>query len=362
MVRVVIKPAWVLSSESGDRFEPQLFGLLRAIHATGKLTHAANAVSLSYRHAWDLLARWAEIFGSDLVVLERGRGAHLTVLGEKLLWAEQRTEAGLFPHLQNVATELNVAIRKARERAAPVLRIHASHGYAIEKVPPLMREHGNGEADLKYMGSVEALASLRRGDCDIAGFHVPLGDLGPVLWAPYAPLFKPRQQKIIRLVIRTQGLIVRKGNPLGIRTLRDLVRPDVRFVNRQAGSGTRILLDGLLRASRIVPERIAGYETGEFTHGAVAAFVASGMADVGLGIEPAARQFELDFIPVARERYMLTCRNATLRQAAVVELCELLGSERYAQVMAPVAGYEPDHPGEVVEAEQVFPWLAGEKR
>ena len=149
MVRVVIKPAWVLSSESGDRFEPQFFRLLRAIHETGKLTHAAKAVSLSYRHAWDLLARWAETLGADLVVLERGRGARLTPLGEKLLWAEQRTEAGLYPHLQNIAAELNVAIGRARERGAPVLRLHASHGYAIEKVPDALRSAGGGEVDLK---------------------------------------------------------------------------------------------------------------------------------------------------------------------------------------------------------------------
>lgn len=362
MVRVVIKPAWVLSSESGDRFEPQFFRLLRAIHDTGKLTHAAKAVSLSYRHAWDLLLRWAEIFGADLVVLERGRGARLTPLGEKLLWAEQRTEAGLFPHLQNVAAELNDAIGKARELSTPVLRLNASHGYAIEKVPAAVRSAGGTEIDLKYMGSVEALAALHRGDCDIAGFHVPLGNLGPILWAPYARWFKARQQRIIRLVIRTQGFIVRPGNPLAIHSLRDLLRREVRFVNRQAGSGTRILLDGLLRANRLDPERINGYGTGEFTHAAVAAFVASGMADVGLGIEPAARQFKLDFVPIARERYMLTCKNGLLETPAIASLCDVLRSEAYARIMAEVPGYEPDHPGEVVVGESVFPWLKKERR
>lgn len=362
MTRVVIKPAWILSSESGDRFEPQLFRLLRAIHDTGKLTLAAKAVSLSYRHAWDLLGRWAETFGSELVSLERGRGARLTPLGEKLLWAEQRTEAGLFPHLQNVATELNAAIRKARERPTHVLRIHASHGYAIEKIPSLAREHGAGEVDLKYVGSVEALASLRRGTCDLAGFHVPLGDLAPELWTPYAPWFNRRQQKIIRMVIRTQGLIVARGNPLRLRRIKDLAKAGVRFVNRQAGSGTRILLDGLLRSARVDPARIAGYDTGEFTHGAVAAFVASGIADVALGIEPAARQFNLDFVPVARERYMLTCRTSSLAQPAVAALCALLAGPQYRAAMASVPGYEPDQPGLVVDAESVFPWLVPERR
>src|ERR1700681_2259315 len=125
MSRIVIKPAWIVSSDTGDHFEPQLFRLLRAIHETGKLTRAVELGGLSYRHGWDLLAKWNSIFGSELVAMQRGKGAQLTALGEKLLWAEQRSEAGLFPQLENIATELNVAIRKARQRATPVLRVHA---------------------------------------------------------------------------------------------------------------------------------------------------------------------------------------------------------------------------------------------
>lgn len=357
MSRIVIKPAWVLASESGDHFEPQLFRLLRAINDYGKLTRAASAVGLSYRHAWDLLAKWNRTFGSELVVLERGRGARLSQLGEKLLWAEQRTEAGLFPHLENIATELNVAIRKARQRTATILRIHASHGYAIEKLPALVREHGNAEIELKYVGSVEALASLFRGGCDLAGFHVPLGDLGPVLWEQYAPWFRPRQQRIVRMVVRTQGLIVAKGNPKGISSLRDLARSGVRFVNRQKGSGTRVLLDGMLRREDVDPARIRGYDSGEFTHAAVAAFVASGMADAGLAVEPAARLFRLDFVPLAQERYMLTGKPQTLASGAVAEMCALLRSPEFAAMMKPVSGYELDHPGDVVAPGAVLPWL-----
>lgn len=357
MSRIVIKPAWVLSSDAGDHFEPQLFRLLRAIHDSGKLTLAAKSVGLSYRHAWDLLGRWNGIFGSALVVLERGRGARLSALGEKLLWAEQRTEAGLFPQLENVANELNVAIRKARERATPVLRIHASHGYAIEKVPGLVRDYGSVEVDLKYMSSVDAVASLSRGDCELAGFHVPEGELGPVLWEHYARFFKPRQQKIVRMVWRTQGLIVAKGNPRRIHGLRDLARPGVRFVNRQPGSGTRVLLDALLAVQHVDASRIAGYDTGEFTHAAVAAFVASDMADVGMAIEPAAAQFGLDFVPIVRERYMLTGRNATLASPAVEELCGLLRGDEFERLMEPVAGYEPDAPGQIVQARELFGWV-----
>jgi molybdate transport repressor ModE-like protein len=358
MDRVVIKPAWILSSRAGDHFEPQLFRLLRAIHETGKLTLAVQRVGVSYRHGWDLLAKWSSLFGSDLVAMRRGKGAQLTSLGEKLLWAEQRSEASLFPQLENIASELNVAIRKARQRTTPTLRIHASHGYAIEKLPELMAQHGRAEIDLKYVGSVEALATLSRSACDLAGFHVPLGELGPMLWAQYAPWMKPRQQKIIKMVLRTQGLIVAKGNPRKIASLRDLTRKGIKFVNRQLGSGTRVLLDGLLSVNAIPAASIRGYDTGEFTHAAVAAFVASGMADVGLGIEPAAHQFKLDFVPVIKERFMLACKSATLSQPAVRELIALLKGTEFARAMKALPGYALDDPGELVAVKDVFPWTA----
>ncbi len=357
MKRIVIKPAWILSTDSGDHFEPQLFRLLRAIHETGKLTLAVKAIGLSYRHAWDLLARWSGIFGGDLVSMRRGKGASLTTLGEKLLWVEERTEAGLFPQLANIASELNVEIRRAQKGATSIIRLHASHGYAVQKLPELLRQHGSSEIDLKYMGSAEALASLHRGACDVAGFHLPLGPLGPVMWSQYARWVRPRQQRIIRLVIRTQGLIVARGNPLKIATLRDLARPKVRFVHRQQGSGTRALFDALLRGSAIDPARIKGVGTGEFTHAAVAAFVASGMADAALGVEPAARQFKLEFLPVVKERYMLICNKTALAKPPVAELIALLKGPGFAGVGAPAVGYELDGPGDVVAIEDLFPWV-----
>lgn len=357
MSRVTIKPAWILASEAGDHFEPQLFRLLRAIHDTGKLTLAAKATGISYRHGWDLVAKWTAIFGSVLVTMKRGKGAELTALGEKLLWAEQRTEANLFPQLENIASELNVAIRKAQQGATPVIRIHASHGYAIEQLPELMRRHGHAEVDLKYLGTVEALASLSRMTCDMAGFHVPLGEVGRRVWEHYAKWVRPRQQRVIKLVTRTQGIMVTRGNPLKITSLRDLTRPGIRFVNRQQGSGTRVLLDGLLQDLAVDPARIQGYDGGEFTHAAVAAFVGSGMADAALGIEPAARRFNLDFLPIVKERYMLICRTRTLRHPSVSELVGLLKGREFASMIQSVAGYALDDPGEVVTLDTVVPWL-----
>jgi molybdate transport repressor ModE-like protein len=347
MTSITIRPAWTFEADNGDKVDPLLFDLLAAIHEHGKLTVASQSVRLSYRYAWELLERWQRFFGAPLVRKARGKGASLTPLGEKLLWAAQRTDASLFTQLENIASELNVELTRALRESQAVLHIHASHGYAVEKLPELMRRHGHATVDLQYMASTAALASLDKGNCDLAGFHVPISDLAPALWAQYERSLRRGKHVVIRLVTRMQGLMMPRDNPKALESLRDLVRPDVRFVNRQAGSGTRILLDALLSQNAIDPRRIRGYDTGEFTHAAVAAFVASGVADVGFGVEPAARQFKLAFVPIVRERYMLACRADGLRREPVRELIELIGSADYRAMMEKVPGYLLDEPGTV---------------
>jgi molybdate transport repressor ModE-like protein len=356
MNKILIRPSWTFSSESGETVDPQLFRLLRAVHEAGKLTEAARQAGLSYRYSWDLLAKWARFFGTPVVRMERGKGAALTPLGAKLLWAEQRSGASLYPQLENIASELNLAIQQAAKVSRSVLRIHASYGYAVEKLPALLGGQGHANIAIQYMSSVAALASLSRGDCELAGFHVPIGELGITLWEHYEKWLRPRQQRLVRLVTRTQGLIVPRGNPRRVASLTDLRQPGLRFVNRQAGSGTRILLDGLLQHHAIEPRLISGYDSGEFTHAAVAAFVASGMADVAFGIEPAARQFRLDFVPIIQERYLLACHKDSLQLAAVRELIELVQRPAFHQQVDGIPGYEPDEPGRLATVAEIFPW------
>jgi molybdate transport repressor ModE-like protein len=350
MNKIVIRPSWVFESESGERVESQLFVLLRGIEEHGRLTAAARQAGLSYRHAWDLVGRWSRFFGTPLAEMQRGRGARLTALGARLLWAEQRSEASLHPQLENIASELNLEIGRAREAARTVVRLHASHGYAVERIPALLQGSGLADVDLQYMSSMAALASLARGDCLLAGFHVPCGAQGAILWPHYEGWLQARQHRLIRLVLRTQGLIVPRGNPRGLKGLADLVQPGLRFANRQAGSGTRILLDGLLRQAGVDATRIPGYDRGEFTHAAVAAYVASGMADAAFGVEPAARQFRLDFLPVIREHYLLACHRDSLELAPVRELLRLLQGPDFARQIEEVPGYDLDQPGQVVSA------------
>jgi len=355
-MKITIRPAWTFVNDMGEKVDPKIFVLLRAIHDTGRLTLAARQTHLFYRHAWGLLKQWSRFFGGPLVELRRGKGASLSLLGDKLLWAGQRCNAGLFPQLENIASVLNREIGQASQHPRITIRVHASHGYAVEKLSALMERHGHAQIDLQYMGSVVALESLCRSSCDLAGFHVPLGPLGKRLWAPYAEWIKPRQHRIIRLVLRSQGLILPRGNPLNIKSLADLTRPDIRFVNRQRGSGTRIQLDGLLQAHSIDGNNIPGYETSEFTHAAVAAFIASGIADVGFGVAPAAQQFKLEFLPIAKERYMFACHKDALSNASFAGITELLKGDAFRKIINDVSGYELDCPGEVMTVKQAFPW------
>lgn len=351
MKRIRITPAWYFSDETGNQLDPKLFGLLEAVHRHGKLTRAAEDIGVSYRHAWNLLNKWGEFFGIALVDLERGKGAQLSPLGEKLLWAEQRVIARLGPQLESLGSELNLAIQQTLEGVKPVLRLYATHGYAVELLPAYLDEL---RVDLQYCSSREALSALHRGACDLAGFHLPRGKVGERVIGDYRDLLKPRSYRVIRFITRRQGLMVAPGNPLGIEGLSDLAKGQVRFINRQVGSGTRALLDGLLEEEGLATRRIRGYELEEYTHSAVAAYVAAGMAEVGFGVEAAARRFGLDFLPLALEDYLLVGHRRSLTEPKLKSLCEVLAGEAFQAAVDALPGYSPDRCGEVEKIEVLF--------
>jgi len=357
MKRMEIRPAWVFSNEAGEQVDHRLFDLLHAVHESGKLTMAAQRVAMSYRHAWNIIARWSAFFGADLVVLEQGRGAQLSPLGEKLIWAEARARARLLPQLENIASELNLEISRALAEHSPTLRIHASYGYAVAQLPELLRRHTRIGLDLQYLSAADALASLARGACDIAGFHVPEGERGARAVAEYRSWLSPATQTLIYLVHRQQGIFVKPGNPKRIESIAALTRADVRFINRQRGSGTRLLLETLLEEQGLDPRAINGWPNEEYTHAAVAAYVASGMADAGFGVQAAARDFHLDFVPVASERYFLLARRETLAYPSVQELLRLLRGPEFDELTRSLPGYRADRAGEIMELSQVLPGL-----
>jgi len=350
MRRIDIIPTWSFRDEAGNQLDPRLFRLLQAIHEHGKLTKAAQQADVSYRHGWNLLNNWGAFFGTELVELRQGKGASLTVLGEKLLWAEQRVVARLEPQLKNLASELNLELQKSLTQSHPVVRLYASHGYAVAL---LADQQADFQLDLQYTSAEQALAALNRGQCDLAGFHMPTEPVSEAMRQGYRRHLKPRGHRIIRFVTRRQGLMVKLGNPLGIGGVRDLVRSKVRFINRQSDSGTRALLDELLRRERLRSADVVGYENEEYTHSAIAAYVAAGMADVGFGVEAAARQFGLDFIPLTSEYYLFVCRSSALKLEGLRRFVASLSRPELKKQILALPGYAPDRAGEVVSVEAI---------
>ena len=361
MYEITIKPQWIIRRQGGPALPLRVVELLVKVHEYGSLSSACKASGTSYRHAWDLLREAEQLFGEALIVMQRGKGSRLTALGEKLVWADRRVGARLSPLLDSLASELGAEIEKVVSAVPALLRIHASHGFSIQTLHNFLGTAGVPN-ELKYQGSLEAVVALHKGECDVAGFHVPLGEFEAPVLAHYRPWMTLRSQKIINIVTRRQGLMVARGNPKEIYQIRDLARADVHFINRQADSGTRLLVDLQLSKEGIGPAQIKGYDQCEYTHAAVAAFVASGMADAGYGVETPARQFKLDFIPGPTERYCLMCHEKALASPSMQKMLAILRSEDYNAAVNQLPGYHTSESGIVMELDQVFSALEDTSR
>ncbi|MEA2284856.1 MAG: molybdopterin molybdotransferase [Solirubrobacteraceae bacterium] len=195
------------------------------------------------------------------------------------------------------------------------------------------------------VGSLGGLVALRDGLCHIAGSHL-LDPATGEYTLPYVDrVLGDRDIAVVRLVHREQGLIVAAGNPLGLEGIDDLARPGVRYVNRQRGAGTRVLLDHELARRGISPEAIPGYAREEHTHLAVAAAVAAGRADAGLGVMAAARAFGLGFVPVTREPYDLVVATETLEHPVTAPLWALLEDPAFRAAVEALGGYGTEEMG-----------------
>jgi len=350
--------------QRGAALHNPLFDLLQAVHEHGSIQHAAKSMGASYRHIWGALKRWEEVMGEPLVTWAQGQPARLTPFADRLLWAETRARTRLTPHIEALRAELERVLAEALDGSQHVLTIFASHDLALPLLRDLASQAHGLHIELRFAGSVDALQALAQGRCLVAGFHVPPLKGGSAQFAgAMKPLLKPGQHKLIGCVRRTQGLMVHRRNPHRLRGLPDLVRPAApeapaaRFINRQPGSGTRLLMDHLLDEQGIDPALVRGYfDAPEDSHVAVAAAVASGVGDVGPGIEAAAQQFGLDFIPLIAEDYYLVCLKDALEHPAVLKLRQALESPAWPQALAALPGYAPSQSGEVLSLTQALPW------
>lgn len=338
----------------GKAIDPRLFPLLRAVGKTGSLNKAVATLGISYRHAWGMVGKMERTLGRSLVVMARGRGARLSPFAEKLLEADDVATRTIERELASTVRALgrSTPLTLDAPRGMPLV-IHASHDYALSELRDRLLD-SDSPAELHFRGSLECLASLARRECDVAGFHVPEARIDSPELAPYRPLLLSRGLRLVRFVSRRQGLMVAQGNPKHLLGLTDLAKKNVRFVNRQPQSGTRLCLDRLLAEAGVSPAAIRGYPTEEFTHAAVAATIASGMADAGFGIEAAARQHGLEFIALATEQYFLAVRIATLARPGLRVLLEAMKKPAFLKRVAALPGYEGKGMGEIVSVREAL--------
>jgi molybdate transport repressor ModE-like protein len=354
MFKVKIKPHWEISRDADQSLDTAvLLTLLAAIQETGSIANAAKQIGSSYRHAWGLLREAEKMFGHPLIQTGRGRGSELMPLAEKLIWADRRIAARLSPTLESLASELEGELSKAVSVQPQVIRLNASHGFAVAALLNQLNDR-QLPVELRYRNSADAVAALARQECDLAGFHVPLGEFEEAAVAGYSHWLDKHKHCLIHLAVRNQGLMVAPCNPKHIVSLADLSRDGVLFVNRQPGSGTRMLLELMLSRQGLSPTAIDGFETAEFTHSAIAAFIASGMADVGFGVQTAAERFGLDFIPLIRERYFFAVPISAMKDPLMQQVISILQSTAFRDIVNQLHGYDANATGEILSLTKAF--------
>src|SRR6202158_4567008 len=313
MLHIEIETVWRFHKEGSPQTAIVMLGILNEIRTTGKLTSDTN----------------------------------VTACGENLVWAGELMQARLGPQLENLAQELVTEIKPFLHQRPSVIRVHASHGFAVSKLRELLdREPGIG-VDLRYVSNQNSLVSLAQGACDLSGVHLPHGELRAQGVRACKEWLDPRGERVISFVTREMGLMVKHGNPLKIASLKDLVDRKARFVNRDHDSGTRLLFDQLLALHKVDEAKINGAQQMEFSHAAVAAFVASGMADASFGVEAAARQFGLDFIRMLTEDYFFFWKRAFLETDPMQRVLDIMKGGEFHRAVAELPGYVAANTGSV---------------
>lgn len=247
--------------------------------------------------------------------------------------------------------EVTVELLRTREAMERTLMVVGSHDITLDLMADRLPQNTAGyRMSTSNVGSLAGLLALKDGRSHLGGTHLLDPETGGYN-VPYLNKYLPELPvRLITLAHREQGLIVRPGNPKEIRSLADLAREDVSFVNRQPGSGTRVLLDYHLHRDGLDPAGVLGYDQEEYTHMAVAVQVAAGAADTGLGILAAARALGLDFIPVATERYDLCIPEAHAVDSRIVALLDILHTAEFREAVRGLGGYHIEEMGNVAWA------------
>lgn len=286
----------------------QTHALLEGIAQERSVSGAAARLGVSYRSAWGRVLALEEAIGRPVVVKTKGHGSVLTEFGAALRDAFGTALGSFEPFLRQQERTLEDCLLALTGEARPRVRFALSHDPLLLSV---LAELPSFEPSV--VGSQEAVEQLLSGRADAAGFHA--GEEGPVPSPPFDRLVQDPAFTVKALFTREQGLMTASGNPLAIRSVRDLARTKARFVNRQRGSGTRAWFDRLLHEADVPAAAIVGYDVAEFTHQAVAAVIAANAADAGMGVRSVAEKFGLGFVAAGRETYFVAARAEAVADA-----------------------------------------------
>ena len=245
--------------------------------------------------------------------------------------------------------EVNVRLLSPRSKLENTLVVIGSHDPLLDELADMLHlENPELYMSSSHVGSMGGIMAIRRGEAHAAGCHLLDTADGSYNRSFIRKYFPKGGVRLISCVGRQQGLMVAKGNPLNIRKFSDIARDGVRYVNRQKGSGTRILTDYLCKREHVDASAIYGYDREELTHTSVAAQIVSGSADAGMGIYSAAKLYDLDFIPICIEEYDLIIPDHAWDTPMVRSLLTILKSDAFREKILSLGGYTVDNPGEVI--------------
>jgi putative molybdopterin biosynthesis protein len=268
--------------------------------------------------------------------ISRGAGIIMSLIRADGILRVPRLSEGF-----NASERVVVELLRPPEEVRETTVIIGSHDIALDLLANFLRVvHPGASLSSAHVGSLGGLTALKRGEAHCAGTHLLDEETGEYNVSYIKRLLPDRKMVLVNLAYREQGLIVARGNPKGIKGIEDLAREGISYINRQRGAGTRILLDFKLKEQGISPDKVRGYEREEYTHMSVAAAVASGSADAGMGIRAAAKALDLDFISVVEERYDL-CFPAEYRNTPyIARLLEVLDMREFKDAVTELGGYD----------------------
>lgn len=278
------------------------------------------------------------------IPISRGAGVIMSLIRADGILRVPRLSEGFNP-----GDKVQVETLRPLEEISETTVITGSHDMTLDLLAHCLRlKYPGASLSSAHVGSFGGIMALRRKEAHCAGIHLLDEETGDYNISYIKNLLSGQRMVLVNLVYRQQGLIVAKGNPKGIHCIHDLIRNDIRYINRQRGAGTRILLDFKCKELNLEGERIHGYEREEYTHMAVAAAVASGSADAGMGILAAAKALDLGFIPVVEERYDLCIPAEYMETPYITRMLEGMQMEEFRIAVQKLGGYDLKDCGKVI--------------